>query len=93
MVRVFVVYEEAPDEERYRRHAELCRRVPGGTFRHGPVFGAPRGEPKFRHYAEWEFPNMDAFKTAAGTPEFMATGADAKEMAVPIQIHFAEIGD
>ncbi len=93
MVRVFVVYEEKPDEERYRRHAELCRRVPGGTFRHGPIFGAPRGEPKFRYYAEWEFPDMGVFKTAAGTPEFLATGTDAKDMGVPIQIHFAEIGD
>ena len=34
MVRAFVLYEEEPEQERYERHAELCRQVPGGTFRH-----------------------------------------------------------
>ncbi len=54
MVRVFVLYEQEPDPARYEQHAELCRRVPGSTFRHGRVFGAPMGEPKFPYYAEWE---------------------------------------
>jgi hypothetical protein len=91
MVRAFVVYEAEPDAARYEEHADLCRKVPGSTFRHGPVFGAPMGEPKFRYYAEWEFPDMDAFKAAAGTKEFMATGKDAMEMGVPFQVHFAEL--
>ncbi len=43
MVRVFVVYEAEPDRERFEEHAALRRRVQGGTFRHGPVFGAPVG--------------------------------------------------
>ena len=55
MVRAFVLYEDEPDAERYEQHAELCRKVPGATFRHGRVFGAPMGEPKFEYYAEWEF--------------------------------------
>ena len=67
MVRVFVVYEKEPDAERYERHAELCHAVPGGTFRHGKVFGAPMGDPAFLYYAEWEFPDLDAFKAAART--------------------------
>jgi hypothetical protein len=91
MVRVFVLYEQEPDPARYEQHAELCRRVPGGTFRHGKVFGAPMGEPKFPYYAEWEFPDMGAFKAAAGTDEFMATGKDAMEMGVPFHVHFAEV--
>jgi hypothetical protein len=91
MVRVFVVYEQEPDPGRFEQHAELCRRVPGGTFRHGRVFGAPVGEPRFKHYAEWEFADMDAFRTAARTDEFMATGKDAAEMGVPFQVHFAEV--
>lgn len=91
MVRVFVVYESAPDPRRYEQHLELCRQVPGATFRHGPVFGAPMGEPKFRYYAEFEFPDMDAFKSATRTEEFMATGKDAMEMGIPMHIHFAEI--
>ena len=93
MVKVFVVYEQEPDAARYEQHAELCRRVPGGTFRHGRVFGAPTGEPAFRYYAEWEFPDMEAFKGAARTPEFAATGKDAMEMGVPMQVHFAEVSE
>jgi hypothetical protein len=91
MVRVFVVYEQEPDPGRFEQHVELCRRVPGGTFRHGRVFGAPVGEPKYQYYAEWEFADMDAFRTAARADEFMATGKDAAEMGVPFQVHFAEV--
>jgi uncharacterized protein (TIGR02118 family) len=91
MVRVFVLYEQEPDADRYEQHAELCRKVPGGTFRHGKVFGAPMGEPKFPYYAEWEFPDLDAFKTAARTDEFMATGKDAMEMGGAFHVHFAEL--
>jgi len=91
MIRVFVVYETEPDSERYERHAELCGEVPGATFRHGRVLGAPVGEPRYRYYAEWEFPDMDAFKAAARTPEFAATGKDAVEMGVPFHVHFAEV--
>ena len=93
MIRVFVVYEQEPEPERYARHAELCRKVSGATFRHGRVFGAPRGEPAFRYYAEWEFPDLDAFKAAARTEEFMATGKDAMEMGIPAQVHFAEVSE
>ena len=91
MVRVFMLYEEKPDPDRYEQHAELCRKVPGGTFRHGAVFGAPTGEPKFPYYAEWEFADMDAFKSAARTDEFMATGKDAMEMGGRFHVHFAEV--
>jgi hypothetical protein len=91
MVRAFVLYEQEPDPARFEQHAKLCRRVEAAAFRHGRVFGAPMGEPKFRYYAEWEFADMDAFKTAARTPEFMATGKDAMEMGVPFHVHFAEV--
>ena len=91
MVRVFVVFEGEPDRERYERHAELCRRVPGGTFRSGPVFGAPVGAPRFRYYAEWEFADRDAFAAAARSPEFLETGKDAMELGVPFHVHFAEV--
>jgi EthD domain len=91
LVRVFVVYESEPDPERYEQHAELCRKVPGSTFRHGRVFGAPMGEPRYPYYAEWEFASMDAFKAAGRSEEFMATGKDAMEMGIPYHVHFAEI--
>jgi hypothetical protein len=93
VIRVFVVYEQQPDPERYEQHAELCRLVEGGTFRHGKVFGAPGGEPSFRYYAEWEFSDMDAFKAAARTAEFAQTGVDAVAMGVPMQVHFADLSE
>jgi hypothetical protein len=93
VVRAFVLYDEEPDPARYEQHAELCRRVQGGTFRHGRVFGAPRGEPAFRYYAEWEFPTRDAFEEAARSPEFVATGKDAMEMGGRMQVLFAELED
>lgn len=91
MVRAFVLYEGDVDPDRYARHAELCRRVPGATFRHGRVFGTPIGEPQHRYYAEWEWPDMDAFKAAARAPEFAATGKDAMEMGVRFTVEFAEL--
>ena len=92
MVRVFVVYEEVPDAARYEQHAELCRKVTGGTFRHGPVFGAPMGEPRYRYYAEWEFPDRDAFNAAVRSDEFAASGKDAMEMGVPFSVTFTDVG-
>jgi hypothetical protein len=92
MVRVFVLYESAPDPDRYEEHADLCRRVPGGTFRHGGVFGSPAGEPRYAYYAEWEFESRDAFKEAARTPEFAATGKDAVDLGVPFHVLFADVG-
>jgi hypothetical protein len=92
MVRAIVLYDEEPDAERYERHAELCRQVPGGTFRHGRVFGAPTGEPKYRYYAEWEWPDMDGFKTASRSAEFGATAKDAMDMGGRFTVLFAEVG-
>jgi hypothetical protein len=91
VIRVFVVYEQEPDPGRYEQHAELCRRVPGGTFRHGKVFGAPMGEPRFKYYAEWEFPDLEMFQAAARTREFTDTGVDAMELGIPMAVQFAEI--
>ena len=91
MVRAFVLYDEEPDRERYEQHVELCRQVPGGTFRHGKVFGAPMGEPKYRYYAEWEFPDRDAFDAAARSPQFRATGKDAMDIGGRFQVLFADV--
>ena len=64
MIRAIIQYESEPDPERYQQHLdEFTAPVECSAFRHGKVFGAPVGEPKFRHYAEWEFPDLDAFKT------------------------------
>jgi hypothetical protein len=91
MVRAIVLYDETPDPDRYKAHADLCRKVPGATFRHGRVFGAPMGEPAYAYYAEWEFPDLDAFKSAARSEEFMATGKDAMEMGGRFTVMFADV--
>jgi hypothetical protein len=83
VIRVLVLYRERPDAGQYAEHAELCRRVPGGTFRHGPVFGAPMGAPEHAYAAEWEFPDREAFRQAAASEEFRATGKDASERGFP----------
>jgi uncharacterized protein (TIGR02118 family) len=91
MIRAQVLYEEAPDADRYAEHLELCRKVPGVTFRHGRVFGAPTGKPKYAYYAEFEFPDMEAFKAAATGEEFAATAKDAMEMGKPFSVMFADV--
>jgi hypothetical protein len=91
MVRMFVLYEAEPPPDRVEHHAELCRKVEGGTYRHGRVFGAPFGEPKYKFFGEIDFPDMDTFKAASKTPEFVQTGKDAMDMGIPFHVHFAEV--
>jgi hypothetical protein len=91
MVRAIVLYDEEPDAEWYARHVELCRKVPGSTFRHGRVFGAPMGDPAFRYYAEFEWPDQDAFKADARSDEFMATGKDVMDHGDRVTVLFADV--
>jgi hypothetical protein len=91
MVRVVVLYDEAPDPQRYEEHLELCKEVPGATFRHGAVFGAPMGEPAHRYYAEFEWPDQDSFKAGVSSPEFAATGKDAMAMGRKLSVEFARL--
>lgn len=92
MIKVFVLYDEEPDEQQYAEHAEVCRQVPGGTFRHGKVTGSPMGEPAHRYVAEWEFADLNAFKLGTASDEFMATGHDARDRGLPRPtVEFAEL--
>lgn len=91
MVRVLVLYDEAPDPQRYAQHIEICKEVPGATFRHGPVFGAPMGEPQHQYYAEFEWPDTDSFKAGVSSPEFAASGKDAMAMGVKFNVEFARL--
>lgn len=83
MHRVIVLYEQEPDPDAYEAHAEVCRLVPGGEFRHGKVFGSPLGEPSHAYYAEWEFADEAAFNAATRSEEFMASGKDARDRSLP----------
>ena len=93
MIRVFVLYREAPDPERYAEHVDLSRQgVPGATIRHGRILGSAAGKADFAYYFEYEFPDMDAFKTATRSDEFMATGKDAYKRGFPQPtVEFAEL--
>jgi hypothetical protein len=90
VIRVFVVYEEEPGQERYAQHLELCREVPGATFRHGKVVRTMFG-PELHYYAEFEFPDIETFQTVSASDEFRATGKDAAEMGYAHNVYVAEI--
>jgi hypothetical protein len=49
------------------------------------------GEAPYSYYAEWEWPDLDSFKSAAGSEEFMATGKDAMEMGGKFTVMFADV--
>ena len=92
MVRAVILYEREPDQERYARHVgEFVDQVDCRAFRHGKSFGAPFGEPAFAYYAEFEWDEMDAFKTAARTEEFAASGKDAMELGIPFTVTFTNV--
>jgi hypothetical protein len=92
VVRAIVLYDAEPDAERYQQHVDdFASKVACRAFRHGRIFGSPFGEPRFRHYAEFEWDDMDSFKAAAGSPEFAASGADAMAIGIPFTVHFASI--
>jgi hypothetical protein len=91
VIRVFVVYESEPEAERYAKHVEFCLKIPGATFRHGKVLRTLHGEPEWRYYAEFEFPDLESFQAVASSEEFRATGADAAEMGIPHSVYLAEV--
>ena len=92
MVRAVVLYAAEPDADAYAHHVELCRRVGGASFRHGPIFGSPFGDPRHRYYAEFEFPDHESFQAVARGEEMAATGRDAAEMGIPHSVYVTEVG-
>jgi len=89
MVRVFVLYAEQPDPERYEEHVELSReQVPGATIRHGRVLGG-MPDPDAAYYFEYEFPDRDSWKAAQ--EGLMAAGEDAQRLGVSVRVYFAEL--
>ena len=90
MIRVFVLYEQAPDPERYAEHVELNRReAPEATIRHGRILGAPTGEPEYRYYFEYEFADRDAWKRSQ--QGLLNAAEDAQSLGIPFKVFFAEV--
>ena len=90
MIRVFVLYPEAPDPVRYEQHVELNRReVPGATIRHGRILGTPAGESDLAYYFEYEFPDREAWKAAQDG--LIRAAEDARGLGVPFKVYFAEL--
>jgi len=90
LIRVFVLYPEAPDPGRYAEHVELSRReVPGATLRHGRILGSPTGTADFAYYFEFEFPDRDAWKAAQDG--LTRSAQDAQGLGIPFDVYFAEI--
>jgi hypothetical protein len=89
VIRVFVLYSEQPDPERYARHVELARQeMPGVETRHGRVLGG-MPDPDAAYYFEYEFPDRDAWKQAQ---DGLRAGAeDAKSLGVPFRVYVADI--
>jgi len=89
MIRVFVLYTDVPDAERYAQHVELCRQVPADAFRHGAVTQTIAGD-ALAYYAEYEFADMDAYKAAG--PSFGPPAEDATAMGYPASVYVADLG-
>jgi hypothetical protein len=91
VVRVFVLYAQEPDPERYAEHVELCRReVPEATIRHGRILGSPQGESRYRYYFEFELADRDAWKRSQDG--LVRTAEDAQGLGVLFEVFFAEVG-
>ncbi len=92
MIRAIIQYESEPDAERYEQHVtEFTLPVECSAFRHGKVFGSPFGEPTCRYYAEFEWDDMDSFKTAVSSEAFAAAGKDAMAMGIPFTVNFVAV--
>ena len=90
MIRVFVLYESAPDPERYEQHVELNRReVPAATIRHGRILGTPQGESEYAYYFEYEFPDRETWKQSQ--EGLVRAAEDAQQLGIPFRVYFAEL--
>jgi hypothetical protein len=90
VIRVFVLYPDAPDPDRYEQHVELSRReVPSATIRHGRILGTPEGESDLAYYFEYEFPDRETWKAAQNG--LVKAAEDAQGLGVPFRAYFAEV--
>jgi hypothetical protein len=92
VVKAVVLWERAPDSDWYAGHADLCRKVPGVTFRAGPIFGTPGGDSEYAQYAEFEFPDRETFNRGMGSDEMKAAVEDGQTQGIPFHVYFVDVG-
>ena len=93
MFRAVVLWERAPDADWYSRHAELCKQVPGVSFKAGRIFGSPVGKPDREQYAQFDFPDREAFDRGMTSPEMRAAVEDGQTQGIPFHVYFVELND
>jgi len=92
VIRAIIQYESEPDADRYQKHIdEFVPAVECSAFRHGKVFGSPFGDPTYKYYAEFEWDDIESFKSAVSSEAFAASGQDAMAMGIPFTVNFASI--
>jgi hypothetical protein len=92
VIRAIIQYESEPDADRYQQHNEkFTAAVECSAFRHGKVFGSPFGDPTYAYHAEFEWDDMESFKSAVSSEAFAAAGKDAMAMGIPFTVNFASI--
>jgi hypothetical protein len=91
VVKAVVLWEQAPAPDWYAQHAELCKKVPGATFSAGRIFGTPSGPSEYAQYAEFAFPDKDAFKGGMGSDEMKVVVEDAQTQGIPFHVHFVDV--
>ncbi len=92
MVRAVIQYEREPEPSGTRGTSKSSS-AGASAARSGTARRSARrsASPPFAYYAEFEWADMDAFKAAARTEEFAASGKDAMEMGIPFTVTFVEL--
>ena len=90
MIRVFVLYSEAPDPDAYAEHVALnLREVPDAMIRHGRVLGSAQGKSEYAYYFEYEFADRETWDAARDG--LMRAAEDAQGLGVAFKVYFAEL--
>jgi hypothetical protein len=93
MFRAVVLYEQEPDAERYQKHIDdYVTGVPGATFAHGKIFHAPIGDGRYKYFAEFTWPDREAFQEGTSSEAFSASAQDAMTFGIPFHAYLVETG-
>jgi len=90
VIRVFVLYSDAPDPDAYAEHVAVnLREVPEAMIRHGRILGSAQGKSEYAYYFEYEFPDRETWDAARDG--LLRAAADAQKLGVEFKVYFAEL--